>query len=119
VVRLPCTGNETVLDAIAQIGGLSSVSSNRLWVARPAPAGVEDQILPVDWKGISRRGRTSTNYQLLPGDRLFVMSQPLTKFDTYFGRTLAPVERGFGFTLLGSTLINDLTGRFFQNQGGN
>jgi polysaccharide biosynthesis/export protein len=119
VARLPCTGNETVLDAIAQVGGLSAVSSKKLWVARPAPAGTEDQILPVDWKGITRRGKTSTNYQVLPGDRIFVMSQPLAKFDTYFGRALAPVERAFGFTLLGSTTISELTGRNLQFQQGN
>ena len=38
VVRLPITGNETVLDGISQIGGLSAVSSKKVWIARPAPA---------------------------------------------------------------------------------
>lgn len=37
VVRLPATGNETILDAISQIGGLSPVSSKKMWIARPAP----------------------------------------------------------------------------------
>lgn len=121
VVRIPATGNETVLDAIAQIGGLSAVSSKKIWVARPAPAGCEDQILPVDWKGITRRGHTRTNYQVLPGDRVFVMSQPLTKFDTYFARTLAPVERAFGASLLGFTTFKtfETSGQFglFGGQG--
>ena len=37
VIRLPITGNETVLDAIAQVNGLSPVSStDNIWVARPA-----------------------------------------------------------------------------------
>lgn len=110
VVRLPSTGNETVLDAIAQVGGLSAVSSKKIWIARPAPAGVEDQILPVDWKGVTRRGKTCTNYQVLPGDRVFVMGQPLTKFDTYFGRVLAPAERALGFTLLGTTTVQQAQG---------
>ncbi len=113
VARLPCTGNEMVLDAIAQIGGLSAVSSKKIWIARPAPAGTQDQILPVDWKGITRRGQTRTNYQVLPGDRVFVMSQPLTKFDTYFGRVLAPAERAFGFTLLGASTIQTVNGQNF------
>jgi polysaccharide export outer membrane protein len=104
VVRLPATGNETVLDAISQIGGLSPVSSKKMWIARPAPPGAGvDQILPVDWKGISRRGHTRTNYQILPGDRVFVMSQPLTKLDTQLARTLAPVDRVLGSTLLGAS----------------
>ena len=72
MVLLPATGNETVLDAIAQVGGLSAVSSKAIWIAQPTPAGTADQILPVDWKGISQRGQTRTNYQLLPGDRGYI-----------------------------------------------
>jgi protein involved in polysaccharide export with SLBB domain len=113
VVRLPATGNETVLDAISQVGGLSPVSSKKMWIARPAPAGQgNDQILPVDWKGITRRGHVRTNYQILPGDRVFVMSQPMTKLDTQLARSLAPAERLFGTTLLGATTVFT-----FRNQG--
>lgn len=113
VVRLPATGNETVLDAISQIGGLSPVSSKKMWIARPAPPGAGvDQILPVDWKGITRRGHTRTNYQILPGDRVFVMSQPMTKLDTQLARSLAPAERLFGTTLLGASTIFTI-----KNQG--
>ena len=113
VVRLPSTGNETVLDAISLVGGLSAVSSKHIWVARPAPAGVGDQILPVDWKGITRRGHTKSNYQILPGDRVFVMGQPLTKVDATLARTLAPVERGLSTVLLGSTTYQTLRGNGF------
>jgi protein involved in polysaccharide export with SLBB domain len=113
VVRLPATGNETILDAISQIGGLSPVSSKKMWIARPAPPGAGvDQILPVDWKGITRRGHTRTNYQILPGDRVFVMSQPMTKVDTQLARSLAPAERLFGTTLLGASTIFTI-----KNQG--
>ena len=35
IVRLPCTGNETVLDAIAQVNGLPQVASK--------PSGSHDQ----------------------------------------------------------------------------
>ena len=118
VARLPCTGGETVLDAIALIGGLSAVSSKTIWIARPAPDGVGDQVLPVDWKGITRRGQTGTNYQVLPGDRIFVMSQPVTKFDTVLGRIAAPVERVLGVSLLGYTTIRTmLTGSEFGGNG--
>ena len=37
VRRLPVTGNETVLDAVSQVNGLSQVSSKKMWIARPAP----------------------------------------------------------------------------------
>lgn len=120
VVRLPVTGNETVLDAIANIGGLSAVSSKRLWVARPAPAGTEDQILPVDWKGITRRGHTRTNYQILPGDRVFVMGNPMSKLDTLSGRLLAPAERAAGVSLLGFSTFKtfETSGNFLTGGAG-
>ena len=37
VRRFPVTGNETVLDAISQVNGLSQLSSTHIWIARPAP----------------------------------------------------------------------------------
>ena len=115
VTRLPHTGNETVLDAVSLIGGLSAVSSKHIWVARPAPTECgNDQILPVDWCGITRYGRVKTNYQIMPFDRVYILSQPLTKFDTYLGRVLAPVNRVMGSALLVGSVRNT-----FQNNGNN
>jgi polysaccharide export outer membrane protein len=110
MVRLPITGNETVLDAISQVGGLAPVSSKkRIWVARPAPPGTGcDQILPVDWRAITEGGSTATNYQLFPGDRVIVMSNCLIEFDNRLAQILAPVERLFGITLLGATTVQTL-----------
>lgn len=104
VVKLPHTGNETVLDAVANVGGLSAVSSRKIWVARPAPieAGGET-VLPVDWCGVTQRGRTGTNYQLLPGDRVYVMGQPLSRFDTEFARVIAPLQRTLGLSIYGAS----------------
>lgn len=87
VVRLPHRGNETVLDAVAHVGGLAAAPGKTVWVARPAPPEAGgDTVLPVDWCGITRKGRTGTNYQLLPGDRVFVVSRPPARL----GRLLAP-----------------------------
>jgi polysaccharide export outer membrane protein len=110
VTRLPITGNETVLDAIGQLNGLLTVSDQRrIWVSRPAPAGSEcDQVLPVDWVAITTRGRTETNYQLLPGDRLYVQAEPLVSIDTYLSRLFSPMERVFGVTLLGRGTVGAL-----------
>src|SRR5262245_66581065 len=84
LVRLPITGNETVLDAIAQVNGLSPVSStDNIWVARPAPAGGPHQVLPVDWKAVSALADTGANYQLLPGDRVSVAAPHLVATDTF------------------------------------
>jgi polysaccharide export outer membrane protein len=109
VAKLPHTGNETVLDAVSNIGGLSAVSSKKLWVARPAPTDCGNcQILPVDWCGITMRAEVKTNFQLLPGDRVFIMSQPLTKFDTIYARMLAPVQRTLGLAIYGGSAYNTL-----------
>ncbi|MDG2384137.1 MAG: polysaccharide biosynthesis/export family protein [Pirellulaceae bacterium] len=109
VVRIPVTGNETVLDAIAQIGGLQQVSSKRLWISRPSPKDNGcDQILPVDWQAITRGAATGTNYQILPGDRIFVAEDKLIAVNSLVTKVLNPVERMMGFTLLGAQTIQFL-----------
>lgn len=118
VNRLPITGNETVLDAISQINGLSQVSSKQIWIARPAPGGVGcDQILPVDWVAITKGGSTTTNYQIMPGDRIFVKEDHWIAFDTALGKLLSPFERMFGFTLLGTETVQAVN-RFPRGAGG-
>ena len=108
VYRLPSTGNETVLDAVAQINGLPSVAcKGKIWVARPGPDCCgPDQVLPVDWNAIARGAKTCTNYQLLPGDRLYVQADPFIRFDTNLARITAPFERILGIALLGRTFTN-------------
>jgi polysaccharide export outer membrane protein len=109
VVRLPVTGNETVLDAIAQINGLSRLSSKDIWIARPAPSGIGcDQILPVDITAIMKGGSTATNYQVLPGDRVFIAQDQWHAFDSLIGKITAPWERVFGFALLGSSTVQQI-----------
>lgn len=101
VNKFPFTGNETVIDAISNVEGLSAVSSTRMWVARPAVnCGGQDQILPVDWQAVSKRGDVRSNYQLLPGDRLFVAEDNLVAYDNHLAKKLAPVERIAGVSLL-------------------
>ena len=106
VVRLPITGNETVLDAISQIGGLSQLSSKTIFIARPGPAnlGVE-QHLPVDWDGIARGAMTATNYQILPGDRVFIVEDTMVAGTNQLAKMLAPLERLFGVIGLGANTV--------------
>jgi polysaccharide export outer membrane protein len=120
VVRLPVTGKETVLDAIAQVNGLSPVSStHHIWVARPAPTDCAPyQVLPVDWFSVSTRGDPTTNYQLMPGDRVYVDAQAAVVADTYLARFLAPVERLFGVTLLGTNTVHQIQNRGPGSVGG-
>ncbi|HJZ90700.1 MAG TPA: polysaccharide biosynthesis/export family protein [Gemmataceae bacterium] len=119
VVRVPITGNETVLDAIAQVNGLSPVSStDNIWVARPAPAGGPHQVLPVNWQAVSQLADTGTNYQLMPGDRVYVAAQHLVATDTFLARLLSPVERLLGVTLLGNYTIRSVAGQNVSGFGG-
>lgn len=113
VTSFPVTGSETVLDAIANIGGLSDVASKRnIWVARRTPhPGQPWQILPVDWIGITQHGVTFTNYQILPGDRIYVKAQRLVTIDRTLTRIFAPIERVLGVTLLGASTVNQIQGR--------
>jgi polysaccharide export outer membrane protein len=107
VAEAPITGNETVLDAVARIGGLSQLSSKKIWIARPAPNGVGcEQVLPVNWDDITQGASTATNYQMLPGDRLFIAEDPYLRFDRVVQKLTAPFERIFGFVSLGTAMAN-------------
>ena len=118
IARLPVTGNETVLDAVAAIDGLSQVSSKNIWVARPAPAHLAadpcgepcGQVMPVDWRAITREGLTATNYQLLPGDRVYIQADHLTASGNFLNKLFAPYERILGVTLLTNGAVRSLEG---------
>lgn len=114
IFQLPVKGNETVLDALSQIQGLSGSQSTRMWVARPgANECGGDQILPVDWPGITQRGDIATNYQILPGDRMYIAEDKLVALDTALAKAIAPVERILGVTLLGTQASKGI--KFFNN----
>jgi len=121
VFRFPVTGNETVLDALSQINGLPSVASKKhIWIARPAAANVGyQQVLDVDWNGIVQGAQTATNYQVLPGDRIYVQADDLITFDTAVAKITAPLERILGFVLLGHGTVRAIQfGHRFTGGGG-
>ncbi len=106
VTRISITGNETVLDALAQVNGLQQYSSKKVWIARPSPDNLGyDQILPVNWSAISQGGSTSTNYQVLPGDRIYIAENKVLAFTNFLQTVTGPFENAFGFTLLGVQTI--------------
>ncbi len=117
VYRFPITGNETVLDAISQINGLEQVSSKRIWIARPSRDPCDVQVLPVSWDAITAQASTGSNYQILPGDRVFVAEDKLIAMDTAFGKMIAPLERVMGFTILGTSTVTRLSGRVLSGGG--
>ena len=65
--------------------------------------GVQTCALPI--YAIVRGGQTKTNYQLLPGDRVYVRADDLITFDTTVAKITAPMERILGFVLLGNGTV--------------
>ncbi len=71
----PIVGSETVLDALITAGGLSDrANDHKIILTRPQEGGQPRFILPVCYQQILQLGDTSTNYQLQPGDRIYVPS---------------------------------------------
>jgi polysaccharide export outer membrane protein len=118
VYRFPATGNETVLDALSLIAGLPAVASphcSKIWVARPSPAdNCCTQVLPVDWRAITQGGSTGTNYQIFPGDRIYVKADPLVAFDFAVAKVTAPLTRILNVALLGGATVQT-----FRNNNNN
>jgi polysaccharide biosynthesis/export protein len=82
--KLPVTGKDTILDAINYAGGMSTQADhNRVVLYRPPPKGRPGPLvsLHIDIDGITLGDDLSTNYQLLPGDRLVVPRNPNFKPD--------------------------------------
>ncbi len=81
-------GRETVLDAILKAGGLTDrANRHKILLTRPTPPRGCREVLPICFQHIVQLGDTSTNYQVRPGDRIFVAS--LTFCDE-LQQTLAP-----------------------------
>lgn len=79
----PVSGRETVLDALIAAGGLNSrASQKRIIVSRPSDPCNCRVVLPVCYRDIVQLGDTSTNYQIQPGDRVFVPGRNL--IEEYF-----------------------------------
>lgn len=72
----PLSGRETVLDGLMAAGGLTRAAAERkIILVRPThPEGCRE-VMPVCYPQIVQLGDSSTNFQLRPGDRIFVPSK--------------------------------------------
>ncbi|WP_165227606.1 polysaccharide biosynthesis/export family protein [Aquisphaera insulae] len=106
--RLPITGNETVLDALEFAGGLlPTAAPQNVRLVRPAPPGACcEQTLPVNLAAIMSGGDSTTNYQLMPGDRLVVYRDPIVRTTVFLDRLAAPFQ-----TVLNAMLQYSFTAR--------
>jgi polysaccharide biosynthesis/export protein len=76
----PLHGRETVLDAILAAGGLTQrAAHNNIVLSRPSHPEECRTVLPVCYDQIVQLGDTTTNYQIAPGDRVFVPGKTLAE----------------------------------------
>ena len=81
----PLAGRETVLDGILAAGGLTDrASRSHIILSRPSHPDSCRTVLPICYREIVQLGDTTTNYQLAPGDRIFVASK--TTCEDLFGK---------------------------------
>jgi protein involved in polysaccharide export with SLBB domain len=74
----PITGRETVLDGIVAAGGITRrASEQNVVLSRPTPPEGCRVVYPVCYSNIVQLGDTATNYQLQPGDRIYVPGRGL------------------------------------------
>jgi polysaccharide biosynthesis/export protein len=108
--KMPITGNETVLDALNYAGGLMPTAApQNIRLVRPAPPGACcEQVLPVNLAAITSGGDPTTNYQLMPGDRLIVYRDPIVRLTVFIDRIVAPVQSVMGTILQTSFTIRAL-----------
>ncbi len=72
IQRFSVTGNETVLDAVAQIHGLTPTSGAKIWIERAKSRySSGEKTLEVKWDEITQ-GRGNAKCQILPGDRVYI-----------------------------------------------
>ena len=109
--KLPITGNETVLDAIEYAGGLTPTAApQNIRLVRPAPPGACcEQLLPVNLSAITNGGDPTTNYQIMPNDRIIVYRDPIVRLTVFIDRIAAPFQ-----TVVSSTLQYSFAARFVK-----
>lgn len=88
----PLSGRETVLDGLMAAGGLTrQAQEKKIILVRPTHPDGCREVLPVCYPQIVQLGDAATNYQLRPGDRIFVPSQgTLESLIPRLSKTTAP-----------------------------
>lgn len=90
--RYPCTGRETVLDAIHNSGGMMPTADPRnIRLIRPARGGKKERVYPIDLEAIVEKGDKTGNLQMFPGDRLVLGRDAVVKTTVAADRAAAAV----------------------------
>lgn len=76
----PLIGRETVLDGILEAGGLTDKASQcNIVLSRPSRPDCCRTAMPICYRHIVQLGDTTTNFQLMPGDRIYVATRTLSE----------------------------------------
>jgi polysaccharide export outer membrane protein len=116
VITMPISGKDTVLDALSQTKN-KSPGNTEIWISRPAPSDFGcEQILPVDFEAICRGASTATNYQIMPGDRIYVAEDGQIAMNNYITKVTDPIYRFLNIANLGTSTVKSLqtTGRNYN-----
>jgi polysaccharide export outer membrane protein len=106
---VPITGSDTVLDALSAVNGLSQVSSKKIWISRPSAKNpARGKILPVDYAAITKRGATATNYQIKPGDRVFIAEDKTIALNNRVANKTTSIERVLGLISLAASTVENV-----------
>ncbi len=122
--RLVVTGNETVLDALTYAGGLlPTAAPQNIRLVRPAPPGACcEQLLPVNLAAIVNAGDTTTNYQVMPGDRIVVYRDPIVRTSVLLNRLAEPfltVVNSIQLYAFTARSVNSINEPLFNNNNTN
>ncbi len=91
----PLKGRETVLDGLVAAGGLHDRGSRyNIILSRPTKPDGCRVVLPICWYDITQVGDTSTNYQLMPGDRIYVPTRTMFEAWKDAKAKCGPCKRG-------------------------
>src|SRR6185312_12804686 len=94
-------------------GLMPTAAPQNIRLVRPAPPGACcEQLLPVNLAAIISGGDTTTNYQLMPGDRIVVYRDPIVRATVFIDRLAAPFQ-----TVLNSMLQYGFTARTIKSIG--
>jgi polysaccharide biosynthesis/export protein len=70
---------------------LPTAAQQNIRLVRPAPPGACcEQLLPVNYAAILYAGDPTTNYQIMPGDRLIVYRDPIVRTTVFLSRLAEP-----------------------------
>ena len=107
VTKLPLAENKKLLDALSSTPNLSLLSKKKMWVTRTDPTDGSKRILPIDQNLLLSEKAANHNYDLQPGDQIYVMAE---KWKDYLDSVHAPFEQADSYTTGGIVHGTQLTG---------